>query len=170
MKDKRLPAVLAALLCAVSAAACGDIGSADPAMSGGEVEYSTEQALSAAEYTLFVSKQVTSVMGVLTSHASTGYSVTKGEYPLEDEIANCESSVKKVQECIDEVSVMRPAKDYEDARDATLEKMENALNTLESYQEELGAESPDFEKLSNLVDLMKGDFTTLAAQAGTYWR
>lgn len=167
---KKIPVIIPALLILGLFTGCHEIRPEAPVVSDGMVEYNTQDSMTAAEYSAFLSKEVTAVLGVLTTHAASGLNIKNGQYPIPDEIENCKSSITKVKECIDEVSVTRSAKDSEETRDTTLEKMKNALNTLENYQVALEEEDPDLEKISALVDLMKGDFTALSAQAGIYWR
>ena len=133
----------------------------------GLVKYNTQYPLSALEYTLITNKEIALVMNQLETHMSNGRSVIKGEYPIEDEIANAEHTLVMVREAIDSVDTLYPANGYEDDRLEILRRMENAYDSLENYREAL--DNNDMGLLEGLIAVMKADFTSLKAMFNNPW-
>lgn len=124
----------------------------------GFVIYNTENAVDANNYTIYVNKEINLVLNTLEGHLAISKKILTNTYPVEDEVANLTESIAVIRGAYQSVELMNPPKEYEDNRMAVLRRMNNAINSLENYQEALKDNSAF---LSDYLDVIEGDYAAL---------
>ena len=125
--------------------------------------YSTMTAMSAVEYTTFISKEIATVNNQLVTRLSMATSVLDGTYDPVKEKQNAEESLEKVSAVIDEVTVTMPAKTYGTDRQNTLDLMNDAKVALEEYI--LALDQNDVLMISTCVSDFKATCIALSGEA-----
>lgn len=148
------------------AAGCSKPAKTPELTADGFVVYDTENSTDANNYTVYTNKEIILVMNILSAHMSNADNLNKDKYILDDELNAVIKDRDKVAEAIASVEGLNPPNDYEDDREAILERMVNADSTLEAYQDALENEETDFQ---DYIDLMEGDFTSLSALCDLPW-
>lgn len=132
----------------------------------GSKTYTTQTSIDTQNYTMYVGKEITLVTNLLNSHISVGTLIAQGKYPIADEIVNLSNSLDLTKEAIESVETMYPPTGYEDEREAILQKLSNAYNSLESYNNALINEN---DKIKDCINLMEGDFISLSSSFNVLW-
>jgi hypothetical protein len=122
-------------------------------------EYVTEYPLSAHEYSITVNEKLVTVMNILETHMSSGRAVINGEYPSSDELASVNQSIATVKETADYIDGLYPARGYEDEKHDISRKINNAINSLETYRDALLKD--DHERIKSVIEIMSGDFIAI---------
>lgn len=141
---------------------CAKIESADP-----KDGYSTNYAMTAVEYSIFLNKQIGVVENVLMTRMLIAGNVGDGKYGLQNEINSTEESIEKTGEAIDEVTVMMPATGYETDRQNVLDLMEDARLVLEDYLKTLNSGGTDIQEH---IDQMEACYVALSGEANSYYK
>lgn len=135
-----------------------------------KTQYSTDVAYSASQYTMFLNKQITTVTNQLTTQMALADGVAHdSSYPIEDALSSVNSSIKILDETIDNVDTMFPPADYYEDRVNLLECMKNVKSTFETYRDELKKTPIDTKKIEELIDIMEGDYMAITAISNIYW-
>lgn len=134
----------------------------------GSIEYATDDATDAMNYTLYVNKELTLVSNVLSTHIINGTNVISEQYPTSDALISLNDDLDLVEEAIASVETLHPPEAYIDDREAILTAMVTAQDSLLRYQKALnGDESLSVE---DCVHLMEGDYTNVTGKMqATYW-
>ena len=96
--------ILICLAGTLALSGCTKIQSSSP-----EDGYNTEFAMSATEYSIFLSKQIVIAENVLMTRMSMADKLAEGNYDISSEIENTEQSISKIQDVKDEIFVTLPA-------------------------------------------------------------
>lgn len=133
-------------------------------------QYSTDVAYSASQYTMFLNKEITTVTNQLTTQMALADGVAhNSSYPIADAQASIESSIKIMDECIENVDEVFPPADYYEDRENLLECMKNVKSTFEAYRDALKSQPIDTAKIEELIKIMEGDYMAITAISNIYW-
>lgn len=132
-------------------------------------EYNMPYATDAAQYCLFMNKQISVVSNQLSSTIIIGNTVKNGEYPTEDAIASAEQSKNIIASARGEVEKMIPPERYEDSRLNTFRLMNNAEQDIQKYIDELKEKNINTLKIDSLLTVMQTDFTAITAESNSYY-
>lgn len=116
--------------------------------------WSTETSMSAVEYSMFLSGEISTVDNVLMTRISMAKSVMDEAYETDKEIQNTEESISKVASVVDEITMTMPAVDYESDRQNVLDLTEDARLALVKYKEQL--EAGNIKDLDSNIEELKG--------------
>ena len=141
---------------------CGKMELANP-----EDGYSTNYALSAIEYNIFLNKQIGVAENVLATRLSMANSVAGGTYEPEKEIVSAEEAISKIEDIKDEITVTMPATNYENDRQNALDLIEDSLLVLNDYLDALN--SNDQERIETCAVQMKDCYIALSGEANAYY-
>lgn len=133
-----------------------------------EKGYSTMYAMSAAEYTIFMSKNVSVASNLLVTRISMADKVADGDYPASSEIQNTEECLSKMQSVIDDVTVTMPAQGYESDRENLLDLLNEAYGYIADY--ETAIEEKDKSKIKDLRDKMSASFAAIGGTANVAYQ
>ena len=129
--------------------------------------YSTQYALSAVEYTVFLSEQTAVVENVLVTRLSMANSVADGTYEASKEIENTEEALSKIESVKTEVLTTMPAQGYETDRQTMLDQIEDVRLVLENYKSSLSSESK--QDLKSCAEEMKACYVALSGEANVLY-
>lgn len=142
--------------CALSAAfvsGCGKMENASP-----EDGYSTDFAMSAIEYSLFLNKEITAAENILFTRYLCAKDLGTDAGATEAELESASEAASKIASIIDEVTVTMPATGYEGSRQDALDLMEDAKAALEGYIDGLKAGGPaDADALQSCCLALSGE-------------
>ncbi len=156
MKKKSLIYIF---LAAVVLTGCQPVVS-DSAASG---DYATINPLTAAEYSIYMNKEITSFASELNTHMSM---LAGGGENYENLLLLAEESLVIMQDILDEIIVTYPASTYEDDRETTISVMQTAIKNMEDYIQDIKDEKP----VSGYIDTFQIDFLALTGQANLYYQ
>ena len=139
------------------------IQSADP-----QEGFYSEYAMSAVEYSIFLSKQISVVENVLSTRMLMANSVRTGEYSVPSEMSNTEEAISKAVAVRDELSVTRPAIGMETDQDNILELVKDSIEALQNYYDALDKKNKD--RIIDAATEMKNCFLALSGEANTYYQ
>lgn len=160
---KELIITMAAIALCLPCSGCEKIHSASP-----EDGYNTDYAMSAVEYSIFLSKEISVIENALSTRMSMAQSVADGGYEASKEIQSTEEAIDKVSDAKDEITVTMPATTMEGDRQNLLDLTQDALNALETYKENLA--SGDKDSLEASAVELKGCFVAISGEANTYYQ
>ena len=153
--------ILICLAGTLALSGCTKIQSSSP-----EDGYNTEFAMSATEYSIFLSKQIVIAENVLMTRMSMADKLAEGNYDISSEIENTEQSISKIQDVKDEIFVTLPAENMSSDREAILSILEDSLSTLEDYENKLVA--GETASLKTSVAEIKNCYIALSGEANIY--
>lgn len=159
-KKKIACLIIGSFMTIASITGCAKIESSSP-----EDGYNTAYAMSAVEYTIFMSKQITVAENVLFTRFSMIDSVQDGTYETSKEIQSTEESISKIESIKDEITMTMPATNYESDRQNTLDLMEDARLALEDYLAALQGNG----NLDTCKELLKSCYLALSGEANIYY-
>ena len=113
-------------------------------------------------YSLYINREMNTVLNLLEGHMARGRNVVKGSYEIEDELDNVDESLTTITEVMASVEALLPPKGYEDKEDSVSHKLISIKDLLYSYQDVLTEQ--DMEGIQNCVDMMWGQFADLQSQ------
>ena len=151
------------LAVAVTFSGCTKIQSSSP-----EDGYNTDVAMSAVEYSIFLSKQISVLENVLTTRMAMADSIANGTYEVFKEIQSTEEAISKVSAAKDELTVTMPAASMDTDRQNILDLTEDSLNALNTYLSNLNNSDTEGIKSSSLE--MKNCMIALSGEANTYYQ
>lgn len=160
MKFDRLIACGLVLFLLVSMTGCAPI-QPDTADDG---KYSTQNPMSAAEYSIYINKQITVFTNQLTTRRTMAKNLPESSY--ENEAYMAEQSLKVMQDALEEVKVTMPSSGREEDREALIAAMETAISHMEGYIDcvEAGSDTSAYTKE------FENDFTQLTGLANLYYQ
>lgn len=138
---------------------CAKIKSASP-----KDGYSTDFAMSAIEYSLFLNKEITAAENILFTRYLCAKDLGTDAGAAEAELESAAEAASKVASIIDEVTVTMPATGYEDGRQNALDLMEDAKAALDGYIAGLEAGEPAD------ADALQSCCLALSGEANVYYR
>ena len=119
---------------------------------------------------MFLNKEITTVTNQLTTQMALADGVAhNSSYPIADAQASIESSIKIMDECIENVDEVFPPADYYEDRENLLECMKNVKSTFEAYRDALKSQPIDTAKIEELIKIMEGDYMAITAISNIYW-
>ena len=127
--------------------------------------FNTDYAMSALEYSLFTNKELTVVENELLTRISMAKEIKPGSYKRTEESENTLESIDKVQDILDELTVTRPAVNYESDRESTIRLVKNALDALNMYNEALLSGGD----VSDSAASMQACFIAITGEANVYY-
>lgn len=130
--------------------------------------YNTDVAMSAVEYSIFLSKQISVIENILMTRMTMADSVANGSYNSSLEIANTEEAISKISAVKDELYVTMPAQSFDTDRQTILDLVEDALDILIEYQNNLKNSSMTAIKNSGVK--MKNCMLALSGEANAYYQ
>lgn len=154
---------IGAILMASSFTGCEKIQSSSP-----EDGYNTDVAMSAVEYSIFLSKQISVLENVLTTRMAMADSVANGTYECSKEIQSTEEAISKVSATKDELTVTMPAQSMDTDRQNILDIAEDSLNALNTYLDNLN--NNDIEAIKSSSVEMKNCMIALSGEANAYYQ
>ena len=158
----RFKKITGMLLCVTLSAGiltgCTKFHTADP-----EDGYATMFSLSPTEYAIFVSEQTSTAANILYTRFVMASRVLDGSYPWEDEAANAEEAVSKMQEVVDNVTTTMPPQTYESDRQSFLDQLEQAKTYLDDYKTHL--ETRDSVGITSDISLLESAFLALGGES-----
>ena len=137
---------------------CGEVRPADVS----EGTYATQQRMTAIEYNLFISKQITVFTNQLMSRIAIIHGEEKMSYPQELNLAK--SSRREMQEALDSVITAYPSTGDDENRKTTISAMQGAIDDMDKYIEAV----EKGEDVQNFKTIFQNDFNGLTQQAGLY--
>lgn len=137
---------------------CGEVRPADVS----EGTYATQQRMTAIEYNLFISKQITVFTNQLMSRIAIIHGEEKMSYPQELNLAK--SSRREMQEALDSVITAYPSTGDDENRKTTISAMQGAIDDMDKYIEAV----EKGENVQNFKTIFQNDFNGLTQQAGLY--
>lgn len=156
MRIKRLPLLL--LICCMFCMGGCTIQPDSP----DDGQYSTQNRLSAIEYSIYMNKQVTVFINQLTTRIQSAHDSESFTYELEEEMTA--ESIEVLQDTLDEVIVTMPSTGKEDIRLSTISAMELSIDHLKDYKEKLSCG----EDVSDYASILKSDVNSLTGLATLY--
>lgn len=153
--------ILICLAGTLALSGCTKIQSSSP-----EDGYNTEFAMSATEYSIFLSKQIVIAENVLMTRMSMADKLAEGNYDISSEIENTEQSISKIQDVKDEIFVTLPAENMSSDREAILSILEDSLSALEDYENKLVA--GETASLKTSAAEIKNCYIALSGEANIY--
>lgn len=150
------------LVMAASLVGCGKMTKPDR-----ENGYATQYAMSAAEYTIFLSEETAVLENVLSTRMATAKNVIDGTYDPAKEIENVEEATSKIVSLQTAVLTTMPAQGYESDREALLGHVEDAKQILERYGEALA--SRDVTTVASLAEEMKSTYVAASGDANVFY-
>lgn len=164
MKWKLTVLLAAATAMIINCCGCTKIGPGDP-----EGGYSTTYPLSAVDYNIFISKQISIASNVLMTRMEMAKSISSGEGEVDigSEIDNTDEAITKMQTIRGEVSITMPAITYETDHTTTLALIDDSVDALNSYKSAL--EEKDSEKVADCAEQIKNCVIALTGEANAYY-
>lgn len=160
---RKIGSFLGIMLISIFCSGCEKIQSSSP-----EDGYNTDVSMSAVEYSIFLSKQISVIENVLMTRMAMAESVANGTYSSSMEIKNTEEAISKVAATKDELYVTMPAQSFDTDRQTILELTEDALDVLIEYQDNLKNNNTSAIKSSGVE--MKNCMLALSGEANTYYQ
>lgn len=151
--------IMALLTCS----GCEKIESSSP-----EDGYNTDVAMSAVEYSIFMSKQISVIENVLMTRAVMAENIADGTYDISAEIQNVNESISKVVATQNELLVTMPAQSLDTDRQNILDLTDDAINVLIAYRDDLG--SNDLQAMKTAAAEMKSCMMALSGEANAYYQ
>lgn len=160
-KQKILASMLAAYsIFILPIGGCAKIESASP-----ENGYSTYYAMSAVEYNLFLTKEISNLENILMTRLAMAECITDGSYEVAKEIENTEESISKTDAIVEEITVTMPATNYESDRQNALDLAEDASVALSDYLDALNSGSE--ENIASCASQLKACYIALSGAANS---
>lgn len=151
------------VMIACSCTGCVKIESSSP-----EDGYNTDVAMSAVEYSIFLSKQISVLENVLMTRMSMAEMGVGSTYDNSVEIKNTEEAISKVTAINNELFVTLPAEGLDTDRQNILNLSEQALDILIDYRDNL--KNNDSEALKISATEMKNCMLALSGEANVYYQ
>lgn len=151
------------IIAACSCSGCEKIKSSSP-----EDGYNTDVAMSAVEYSIFLSKQISVIENVLMTRMAMADSVADGTYECSKEAQSTMEAISKVTAAKDELTVTMPAQSLDTDRQNILDLTEDALNALNTYLDNLN--NNDMEGIKSSALEMKNCMVSLSGEANAYYQ
>lgn len=125
--------------------------------------YSTQNPMSATEYSIYINKQITVFTNQLTTRRTMAHNLQESEY--DSEAYMTKQSIEVMKNALEEVKVTMPASGREDDREALIVAMETAISHMKAYLEcvETG------ESTSGFIKDFENDFNQLTGLANLYY-
>ena len=161
--NRRKMLTIYGILLATALSGCEEIQSSDL-----EDGYNTEVSMSAVEYTIFISKQVSVLTNVLTTRMSMADAIVNDGYDVSTEIESTDEAISKVTATKDEIEVTMPAKSQETDRENLLSLTEDALDALNTYMDNL--KSNDKSAIKNSISELKNCMIAISGEANVYYQ
>ncbi|WP_368189048.1 hypothetical protein [Blautia sp. 1033sp1_1033st1_G9_1033SCRN_220408] len=155
--------IIGTILIAYSVTGCEKITSSSP-----EDGYNTDVAMSAVEYSIFLTKQISVIENVLTTRMAMAESIAAGTDECSKEIQRTEDAISKVSAAKDEIAVTMPAQSMDTDRQNILDITEDALNVLNTYLDNLKNSDATAAKESSIE--MKNCIIALTGEANAYYQ
>ena len=124
-------------------------------------KYSTQTAMSAVEYSIYMNKQIT----VYTNQLTTRMNMARSNGTYENEVSQTEQSIKIMKDVLDEVKVTMPSKGRDDDRETVIEAMQTAINHMNSYLTDL----ENNQDVTGYAQIFQTDFNALTGLANLYY-
>lgn len=130
------------------------------------LKYQTQYPASAQEYNLAINKKIVPVFNVIEGHAAKAQDIINGRYPIENEIASVEDSLKYLNDIYESCKVIYPPTSETQRHQDTLMQLKRVINSVEVYQEVL-ADTTDLgdtkqkEDINKAADIMKSEYISL---------
>ena len=115
--------------------------------------YTTEYALSASEYSLFLAQEIASIENQLMTRVYMGTAVLDGEYSADQEEANTAETLQILEKIRANVEGTLPAQTYEANQKNLLEQIDIAAEEINTYYEDLKAH--DRNAIKDDIDKLK---------------
>lgn len=163
ISDKQIKLVMLLTCISIVCISGCKIQSADP-----QNGYYSDYAMSAVEYSIFISKQVSVVENVLSTRMSMASSVGSGDYSVPAEMDNTQEAISKVIAVRDELSVTRPAVGMETDMKNILSLVNDSIDVLQDYHDALN--NKDKDEIKKTVTELKNCFIALSGEANTYYQ
>ena len=125
-------------------------------------EYWNGTRMDALNYSQYVNKELATVMNQLETRMANAELLKTNGLMVEDEIKYTEISLGLIDEAINTVEKVRPPEMYDDDREATLQCMRDARNSVSQYVQYL--KSGNTDKLSDYISDMQLRFSALSAR------
>nr|WP_303180707.1 hypothetical protein [Lachnoclostridium phocaeense] len=126
--------------------------------------YSTQNSMSAAEYSIYINKQITVYTNQLTTRMSMIQNMKQGSV-YENEIQMAEKSLEIMADVLESVTVTKPSFYRGDDREKVILAMETANDNMELYTEGL----KNGDDVSGFEELFQNDFNALTGLANLYY-
>ena len=158
------PVIAAAIILLLASSGCKRVQRTFPdERTGG---YTTEFAMSALEYALFIQKEIGVAQNVLFTRMVAAESIRDGKGATEGELSLVTEAVSKLDDVIQDVTYTMPAQDYETDREALLLTLGEERTVLKSYGEYLETKEGDIE---DIVSDMEACYNALTGEANTFY-
>ncbi|MBQ7818422.1 MAG: hypothetical protein IJ341_01865 [Bacteroidales bacterium] len=131
--------------------------------------YIMYEALDAAAYSSYISKEINACTNQLSTMMLLAESVVNDGYSSDDALESAKYALGIIDECYEQVDIMTPPFQYEDTRTNVLRMMENAETDISTLISILSTKPLDTEALNNLISYMQNDFIALTAEFNIFY-
>ena len=158
MRKKILIGII--ICCFIGVSGCEPI---KPTTTLEEGTYTTDTAMTAEEYSIYLSKEIAVAENVLSTRIIMAERVAAGKLEANKELDDAEESLSKVEAVVKELQITMPAQTYESDRTNTLTLLDEAKTALENYIEHL--KNNDSDAISTDATDLKNSYLALAGNA-----
>ncbi len=126
-------------------------------------KYSTMNRLSAAEYSIYINKQISVFTNQITTRMGVAKNLSEG-YDADNEYKLAADSLKTMKETLNETSTVYPSTGSDDNRESVITAMQTAVDHMEGYAEAV----KNKEDVKGYTKDFENDFNQLTGIANMY--
>lgn len=134
-----------------------------------ENSYNMDHGLDAAQYCLFMNKQINAVLNQVTANLSLAKGVLADNSQAISAAASAKQSLSVIESAKHEIEIMYPPALYEDSRQNTLRLISKTCDDMETYIDAIEDLTIDKTAIENSINALSFDFSSLTAEYSIYY-
>ena len=134
----------------------------------GNKGYSTQNGLTAYEYSNMLGQEVNTILNQLTTRMSLGKLVADGTVSGKSESENTDFSIQVVKDCINEIKLLNPSTNAKNDSEEVIRLSEATLDALYEYKDSV--EKENAEKIRENISILQSYFISLTATTNVVYQ